>query len=53
MKSLLLNIITIHKELNDKINIIIEKEIKVKNLKNKIFKLKGFIEKNSNTILSF
>jgi len=52
MKSLLLNIITIHKELNDKINIIIEKEIKVKNLKNKIFKLKGFIEKKKKIFLN-
>ena len=45
MKSIPFNIITIYKGLNDKINIIIDKEITVKMLKDKIFKLKGFITK--------
>lgn len=50
MKSL--NIITSYKELNDNINIIIDKEITVKNLKDKIFKLKGFITKKQKIFLN-
>lgn len=52
MKLISLNIITIHKELNDKINIIIDKEMTVKMLKDKIFKLKGFIIKKQKIFLN-
>jgi len=45
MKQVILNIITLHKQLNDNINIIINNDIKIKYLKNQIFKLKGFITK--------
>ena len=52
MKPVSLNIITIYKELNDKINIIVDKEMTIKLLKDKIFKLKGFIAKKQKIFLN-